>query len=111
MEPMTFASPSEVCFDLARAIPFVGLQNPSGWVPVTRAGEAEAPWCVAKTERSDGMDLATFLYELRDWLTENPGDGFGIVEESDDELFILAFERVDYSATRKERDHGTPASE
>jgi hypothetical protein len=77
-------------------LPNLGYYDPTGWERL------ETSWFVDKTgvglDWEPALTWKQFRRQLSEYVAENPGHGFGIVEEGEFQCVVAAFRSVDGDA-------------
>lgn len=73
-------------------LPNLGYFEPRDWE------KTESTWFIDKSgvglESEPALTWTQFRRKLADYVAENPGHGFGIVEEGEFQLYVSAFRRM-----------------
>lgn len=91
-EPFVFFQPEDVNEDSVRHIPNLGTYIAPGWEALE-----EEVWFVDKSgfgaDYEPALTIPRFVEQLKQYVEEHDGDGFGIVEEGPFQIYIQAFRK------------------
>lgn len=92
-KPLVPSSPDDLDYWPSLPIPNLGSYEPPGWE------RTDAQWFIDKTGWGavwePALTAEQFKSRLRDYITDHPGHGFGIVEEGPFQAMIAAFSPAD----------------